>query len=124
LRKKCLTDGSGEDLWYFPPYKRSLPVPSVYLLFSELQKCVPEQQISTDERYVFLRRPWYENDSLIHVLCASSQLWGLHGGAVLVDHSGHSPLTLTHLIHEYHDDIPWNSVPTRGLRGATFVAKY
>jgi hypothetical protein len=39
------------------------------------------------ERYVFLRRPWYENDSLIHVLCASSQLWGLHGGAVLLDHS-------------------------------------
>ena len=39
------------------------------------------------ERYVFLRRQWYENDSLIHVLCASSQLWGLHGGAVLLDHS-------------------------------------
>ena len=32
--------------------------------------------------YVFLRRSWYENDSLIHVLCASSQLWGSHGGAV------------------------------------------
>ncbi len=75
--------------------------PSVYLLFSEQQKCVPEQQITKDERYVFLRRPWYENDSLIHVLCASSQLWGSHGGAVLLDHSGHSPLTLTHLIHEY-----------------------
>ena len=44
--------------------------------------------------------------------------------SVLVDHSGHSPLTLTHLIHEHHDDIPWNSVPLRGLRGATFVAKY
>ena len=35
---------------------------------------------------------------LIHVLCACGQPWGLHGDAVLVDHSGHSPLTLTHLI--------------------------
>ena len=47
---------------------------------------------------------------LIHVLCACGLRWGLHGGAVLVDHLGHSPLTLTHLIHEYHIDIPWNSV--------------
>jgi hypothetical protein len=30
---------------------------------------------------------------------------------------GHSP-------HEYLDDIPWNSVPLRGFRGATLVAKY
>ena len=36
------------------------------------------------KRYIFLPRSWYENDSLIHVLCASSQLWGLHGDAVLV----------------------------------------
>ena len=76
------------------------------------------------ERNVFLCRSWYENDCLIHVLCALSQLWDLHSGAVLLDHSGHSPLTLTHLIHEYHDDIPWNSVPSRGLRGTTLVAKY
>jgi len=27
--------------------------------------------------------------------------------AVLVNHSGQSPLTLTHLIHEYHVDFPW-----------------
>ena len=45
---------------------------SVYLLFSEQQKCVPEQQNSTDERHVFLRQPWHKNDSLIHVLRASS----------------------------------------------------
>ena len=42
---------------------------------------------------------------LIHVLCACGLLWGSHGDAVLVDHSGHSPLTLTHLIHAYHDNI-------------------
>jgi len=34
------------------------------------------------ERYVFLRISWYEKTRLIHVLCASSQLWGSHGGAV------------------------------------------
>ena len=27
--------------------------------------------------------------------------------AVLVNHSGQSPLTLTHLIHEYHVNFPW-----------------
>ena len=27
------------------------------------------------------------------------------GGAVLVDRTGHSPLTLTHLMHEYDVDI-------------------
>jgi hypothetical protein len=37
---------------------------------------------------------------LIHVLCVCGELWGLHGDAVLVDHSGHSPLTWTHQIHE------------------------
>jgi len=61
---------------------------------------------------------------LIHVLCACGLLWGLHGDAVLLDHSGHSPLTLTHLFHENHDDIPWNSVLLRGFRGTTLVAKY
>jgi hypothetical protein len=39
-------------------------------------------------------------------------------------HSGHSPLTLTHLIHEYRVDIPWNSVPSHGCCEATLVAKY
>jgi len=47
---------------------------------------------------------------LNHVLCACGLLQGSHGGAVLVVHLGHSPLTSTHLIHEYHVDIPWNSV--------------
>jgi hypothetical protein len=59
---------------------------------------------------------------LIHVLCACGLLQGSHGDAVLVDHLGYSPLTLTHLIHEYHVNIPWNSVPLRGFRGATLVA--
>ncbi len=61
---------------------------------------------------------------LIHVLCAYGSLQGSHGGAVILDHSVHSPLTLTHLIHEYHVDIPWNSVPSSGSRDETLVAKY
>ena len=76
------------------------------------------------ERYVFLCRSWYDNDYLILVLCACGYLWGLHGDAVLLDHSGHSPLNLKHLIHEYHDYIPWNSVQSRGFHVATLVAKY
>jgi hypothetical protein len=44
--------------------------------------------------------------------------------AVLLDHSGHSPLTLSTSNHEYHVDIPWNSVPSRGFHGAPLVAKY
>ena len=47
----------------------------------------------------------------------------LYADAVLVDHLGHSPLTLTHLFHEYHDDIPIIDVPPRVFRGATLVAK-
>ena len=65
--------------------------------------------------------------SSMFCLYASSQLWGSHGGAVLDNHyvhSGYSSLTLTHLIHEYHVDIPWNSVPSCGFRGAPLVAKY
>jgi hypothetical protein len=61
---------------------------------------------------------------LIHVLHACGLLRGSHGDAVLLDHSDHSPLTLTHLIHEDHDDIPWNVVRSRGFRGTTLVAKY
>ena len=60
---------------------------------------------------------------LIHVLCACGQPWGLHGCAVLMDHSGHSPLTLTHLIHEYHVDIPWIGVRSSGFCSATLFAK-
>jgi len=43
--------------------------------------------------------------------------------AVLVNHSGQSPLTLTHLIHEYRR-FSMESVLSRGFRGATLVAKY
>jgi len=54
---------------------------------------------------------------LIHVLCAVGLLLqGSHGGAVLVNHSGYSPLTLTHLMLENHVDIPWNSVVAPLLR--------
>ena len=43
---------------------------------------------------------------LIHVLCASSHLLVLHGGGGgLVLQTGHSPLTLTHLMHEYQPNI-------------------
>ena len=43
--------------------------------------------------------------------------------AVLVNHSGQSPLTLTHLIHEYHVDIPWIGVRSSGFCSATLFAK-
>ena len=42
---------------------------------------------------------------------------------VLLHHSCHFSLTLIHLIHEYHDDFPWNSVPLCGFCGTTEVAK-
>jgi hypothetical protein len=40
---------------------------------------------------------------------------GLHGGSGLVVHSGHPPHIVTHLIHEYHDNIPWIHVPLNGF---------
>jgi hypothetical protein len=39
----------------------------------------------------------------------------LHGGAGLLVHSGHSPHIVTHLIHEYHVNIPWISMPLHGF---------
>jgi hypothetical protein len=42
---------------------------------------------------------------LIHVWCACGLLQGLHVDAVHVVHLGHSPLTLTHLMHAYQPKI-------------------
>jgi len=56
---------------------------------------------------------------LIHVLCACGLLQGLDGGAVLVDHSDHFPLTLTHLMHECHVNIQWCSVLWHGFCNPT-----
>ena len=61
---------------------------------------------------------------LIHVLCAFGLLRGSHGGEVLVDHSGHSPLTLTHLMLKNHVDIPWNSVLRRRFCNVRRVEEY
>jgi hypothetical protein len=59
------------------------------------------------------------------MFCALVASYGVHiGGAVLVQPLGPISPTLTHLIHEYHDDIPWIGVPSHGLRGATLVAKF
>jgi hypothetical protein len=33
-----------------------------------------------------------------------------------VVHTGHLPHNTIHLIHEYHVNIPWISVPLRGFR--------
>ncbi len=55
--------------------------------------------------------------SMFYVLIATPL--GLHGGSSLVVHSGHPPHIVTHLIHEYHDDIPWVSVPLHGFCGTT-----
>ncbi len=46
----------------------------------------------------------------------------LHGGSGLVVHSGHPPHTVTHVIHEYHVDIPWISMPLCGFRSTARVA--
>jgi hypothetical protein len=46
---------------------------------------------------------------------------GLHGGSCLVVHSGHPSHMVTYLIHEYHVNILWISVPSRGFRGTTLV---
>ncbi len=43
----------------------------------------------------------------------------LHGGSCLIVLSGHPPHIVTHLIHEYHVNIPWISMPLCGLRGTT-----
>jgi len=61
---------------------------------------------------------------LIHVLCACGLIRGSHGDAVLLDHSGQFSPHLDTSYHENHDDIPWNSVPSRGFRGTALVAKY
>ena len=34
-----------------------------------------------------------------------------------VVHTGHPPHSVTHLIHEYHVDIPWISVPLHRFCG-------
>ena len=59
-----------------------------------------------------IQMPWRSafGEFFLHVLCACGLLRGSHGGTVLVNHSGHFPLTLTHLMLENHVDIPWNSV--------------
>ena len=61
---------------------------------------------------------------LIHVLCACGLLRGSHGDAVLVNHSGHSPLTFTHLMLENHVDIPWYSVLCGRFCGVRQVEEY
>jgi hypothetical protein len=59
------------------------------------------------------------------MFCALVASYGVRMvGAVLVNNSGQSPLTLTHLIHEYHVDIPWIGVHSRGFCSATLVAKF
>ena len=47
----------------------------------------------------------------------------LHGGVGLVVCSGHPPYTITHLIREYHADIPWISMSSCGFCGTAYVAK-
>jgi hypothetical protein len=55
--------------------------------------------------------------SMISVLIATPL--GLHGGSCLFAHTGHFPHIVTHLIHEYHVNIPWISMPSHGFHGKT-----
>ncbi len=36
---------------------------------------------------------------------------------IFVVHTGHPPHNIMHLLHEYHVDIPWISVPSRRFCG-------
>ena len=66
------------SVWWSHPKESDLKTSfvwftSVYLLFSEQQKCVPvrNNRFWHIERKVFLRRSWYR---MIHVLCASREV--------------------------------------------------
>ncbi len=48
---------------------------------------------------------------------------GPHGGSCLVVHSGHPPHIVTHLIHEYHVDIPWICMPSCGFHDGRWVGE-
>jgi hypothetical protein len=59
--------------------------------------------------------------SMLFVLIATPLGW--HGGSGLVIHSGHPPLIVTHLIHEYHVNIRWISVPSCGFHDRRWVGE-
>jgi hypothetical protein len=76
--KKC----PSSHQYHFAPSRSTMQCSSVLCTFLRRHTSTP-QVLRQIEHYVFLRISWYEKTRLIHVLCASSQLWGLHGGAVL-----------------------------------------
>jgi hypothetical protein len=55
--------------------------------------------------------------SMFFVLIATPL--GLHGGSCIVLQSGHTPHIVIHLIHEYHVNFPWISIPSLGFCGTT-----
>jgi hypothetical protein len=90
-------------------------LPGVVLLFGGTHKCVPKH-IS----WFF----WPTGSCVAHGMrmTVSSMFFvliatplGLHGGSCLGIHSGQHPHLVTYLIHEYHVDIPWISMPLRGF---------
>ncbi len=52
-------------------------------------------------------------DCLMHVLCASTWLLGLHGGSGSYVQSSHPSHITAHHIHEYQAGIRWISLPLR-----------
>jgi hypothetical protein len=97
-------------------------ISSVVLLFGGTHKCVTKHISQSILAYRFLRSSWCENDCLIHVFVLITTPLGLHSGSCLVVHSGNPLHLVTHLIHEYHVDTPWISMPLRGFHSTTQVA--
>ncbi len=67
------------------------------------------------ESSVWLRRPPYKNECLMHVLCTLTLLQGSHGGSGSDAHLSHPPHIAAHHIHEYQVDIQWFSMLLGGF---------
>jgi hypothetical protein len=75
-----------------------------------------KHKFSRTQTNVFLRRPLYKNECLMHVLCASTWLMASHGRSGSDVRLSHHPHIAAHDIHEYQVEIRWFSVPSRRFR--------
>ena len=76
------------------------------------------------QTHVFLRRPPYKNECLMHVLCTLTLLQGSPGGSGSDAHLSHHPHIVTHLFHEYHVAIPWFSMLLGGFCKTRQIEQY
>ncbi len=97
----------------------TVDVSSVVLLFGGTLKCVSKhisQSFLPTGSYV-AHSMRMTISSMFFVLIATPLV--LHGGSCFVVHSDHPPHIVTRLIHLYHANIPWISMPLCGFRGTT-----